>query len=60
MSTFSKRAQAEEIAGAIIEQRETNVTLAEVAQMRDADLYEWIESCGLAWDADERAWNACD
>jgi hypothetical protein len=60
VSTFSKRAQAEEIAGAIIEQRDTDVTLADIARMRDADVYDWLENFGFTWDDVEHAWRVSD
>lgn len=60
MSTFSKRAQAEEVAGAIIEHRNTDVTFADIARMRDADVYDWLEIFGFTWDGVEHAWCASD
>ena len=52
MSDLFKKQYALDLAYALSESRDTNVTAAQIDQWRDADLFEWLELQGYAWTGD--------
>ncbi len=54
----SKEEAAQEIARAILESEETDVTVADISRWHKDDVYEWIEAWGYQWDKEAQEWYA--